>query len=120
MASSARVGGPMSQQEILRAVGRAARQQGIDPVLVAGVVQQESSFRPDAFRAEPQIRDASRGLMQLLLGTARWMGFTGEPAELFDVETNLTYGCRYLRYLLHRYNGHVRRALAGYNAGPGN
>ncbi len=110
----------MTRQAILQAAVAAARAHGVDPVLVAGIIQQESSFDRLAFRAEPHINDASRGLMQLLYGTARWMGYRGEPDGLYDVATNLEYGCSFLRYLLHRYRGDVRRALAAYNAGPGN
>ena len=110
----------MDRGAILSAVAAAARRHGLDPVLVAAVAEQESSFDPRAHRDEPHIGDASRGLMQVLLGTARWMGFDGEADALYDVETNLEHGCRFLRFLLHRYNGHTRTALAAYNAGPGN
>ncbi|HEU5314797.1 MAG TPA: transglycosylase SLT domain-containing protein [Chloroflexota bacterium] len=117
---AARPAGSATRRDILGALVGAASREGLDPVLVAAVVEQESDFDPLAYRAEPQIGDASRGLMQLLLGTARWMGYDGEADGLFDVETSLRYGCIYLRYLQHRYAGDVRRALAGYNAGPGN
>jgi uncharacterized protein YvpB len=110
----------MDRLAILQAVSQVAPAYGLSPVLVAAVAEQESSFDPTAHREEPQIGDASRGLMQELLGTARWMGFDGEPSSLYDVRTNLEVGCRFLRFLMHRYGGHVPTALAAYNAGPGN
>ncbi|MGH2355165.1 MAG: transglycosylase SLT domain-containing protein [Chloroflexota bacterium] len=111
----------MTRTEILQAAVAAARRKAIDPVLVAAVIEQESSFDPRAYREEPHIRDASRGLMQLLYGTATWKGgYSGPPDGLYDVETNLACGCEFLRYLLHRYAGDTRAALAAYNAGPGN
>jgi uncharacterized protein YvpB len=106
--------------EVLSKVVTAALTHGLDPVLVAAVAEQESDFDPLAFRDEPQIGDASRGLMQVLYGTAKWMGYEGQAEGLLDAETSLRYGCVYLRYLMHRYGGDVRCALAGYNAGPGN
>ncbi len=83
--------------------------EGLDPTLVAAVVEQESDFDPRAFRAEPQIGDASRGLMQVLFGTANWMGYTGDADGLLEPENSLRYGCKYLRYLLHRYGDDVQR-----------
>lgn len=109
-----------TRQEILLAVVVAAESHGLDPVLVAAVVEQESDFDSTAFRDEPQIGDASRGVMQVLYGTAKWMGYEGDAQGLLETETSLRYGCTYLRYLMHRYGGDVRSALAGYNAGPGN
>lgn len=111
----------MTREEILRAAIAEAQRQGIDPVLVAGLIQQESEFDPRAHRFEAHLNDASRGLMQVLYGTATWKGgYTGDPEGLYDVETNLRVGCTFLRWLLHRYNGNARVALAAYNAGPGN
>src|ERR687896_339502 len=98
----------MTRQEILASAVGAAQRDGLGPVLVAAVIEQESGFDVHAFRAEPQIGDASRGLMQVLYGTAKWMGYEGDPEGLFDAETSLRYGCVYLRYLMHRYAGNER------------
>jgi soluble lytic murein transglycosylase-like protein len=48
-------------------------------------------------------------------GTARELGVK----DAFDPEQNLDGGARYLRQLLTRYGGDLKRALAAYNAGPG-
>jgi soluble lytic murein transglycosylase-like protein len=59
--------------------------------LVHRVIQRESDYRPGA-RNGPYY-----GLMQILPATARNMGFQGQPHELLDAETNLTWAVKYLR-----------------------
>ncbi len=94
-----------------------AARRGLDPVLIKAVIATESSFNPRAYRAEPQIRDASSGLMQILYQTAKMMGYTGTPEGLFDPETNIRFGSAYLTHQVTRYQGDVPSALAAYNAG---
>ncbi len=59
--------------------------------LVHRVIQRESDYRPRA-RNGPYY-----GMMQILPETARQMGFRGQPSDLLDAQTNLTYAVRYLR-----------------------
>jgi hypothetical protein len=94
-----------------------AQRHAVDPFLVKAVIAAESSFDPRAYRAEPQINDASWGLMQTLYRTARDMGYTGAPEGLFDPATSIEYGTRYLKRQLLRYSGETARAVAAYNAG---
>lgn len=82
----------------------------LDPDLVLAVIAVESNFRPDAVSP----RNA-QGLMQLIPATARRFGVR----DPFDPVENLVGGMRYLRWLLDRFGGDVRLALAGYNAGEG-
>jgi hypothetical protein len=88
----------------------AARRHNLDPALVQAVVAVESGFRPDAVSPK-----GAQGLMQLMPATARYLGVK----DSLDPVDNLDGGTRYLRGLLARYNGDVRRALAAYNAGEG-
>jgi hypothetical protein len=60
----------------------------VPAALIKAIIEKESGFDPNAYRAEPQIGDASRGLMQLLYGTAQALGFAGEPDDLYDPTTN--------------------------------
>jgi hypothetical protein len=106
----------VTRATVLKAVVARAQRNALDPALVAAVVEQESDFDPLAYREEPHLGDASRGLMQLLYSTARGLGYNGPPDGLFDIETNLQLGSSFLRHLLHRY-GDQRSALAAYNAG---
>ncbi len=94
-----------------------AARRGLDPLLIKAVIAKESSFNPREIRPEPQINDASRGLMQVLYGTAKMMGYAGPADGLFEPETNIRFGAAYLAHQLTRYNGNVPSAVAAYNAG---
>lgn len=82
---------------------------------------------PNATRYEAGLGVSSTGLMQVLSSTANWlyssMGYTGKhPADLFDPEAAMYFGCAYLDYL-SKYKGQARGAdfiVQSYNAGPGN
>jgi hypothetical protein len=89
-----------------------------DPALIKAVISAESAWNPSALRAEPQINDASYGLMQILLGTARGMMPTATATDLLDPSTNVDLGTRYLAAQLNRFG--YPGALAAYNGGPGN
>jgi soluble lytic murein transglycosylase-like protein len=91
-------------------IADAARRFGVDPALVAGVIESESGFNAQA--ASPA---GAKGLMQLMDGTARGLGVT----DSFDPVQNVYGGTRFLRQLLDRYNGDAKLALAAYNAGGG-
>lgn len=82
----------------------------IDPLLVYSTMSQESSFKPQAISYK-----GARGLMQLMPATAIRFGVT----NIFDPKQNIEGGVKYLKFLLDTFNGDVRLALAGYNAGEG-
>ena len=97
---------------------RESQANALDPFLVIAVVSAESRFRPDAVS-----RVGAVGLMQLMPNTAAWVAAELDLAPLAadalnDPETNLRLGVWYLRYVLGRYQGNERLALAAYNAGP--
>ncbi|RMG49188.1 MAG: lytic transglycosylase domain-containing protein [Acidobacteria bacterium] len=93
-----------------RLIERVARRHGLDPRLLAALVEEESAREPGAVS-----RAGAVGLAQLMPETARRFGV----ADPSDPEENLEGGARYLRWLLDRYAGDVVRALAAYNAGEG-
>jgi soluble lytic murein transglycosylase len=99
--------------ELTEAAIRAA----IDPMLVAAVVREESSFHPQA-----RSRVGARGLMQLMPETARPMAQSRRLAFndgdiLDDPGANLEMGSAFLAGLLRQF-GDPRLAVAAYNAGP--
>ena len=84
---------------------------GVDSLLLASVVEAESSFDPGACS-----RDGALGLMQVLPSTAADLG----AFDLTDPRANIEAGSLYLGLLLERYGHDLELALAAYNAGPGN
>jgi soluble lytic murein transglycosylase-like protein len=93
---------------------RAASTYEIEPGIAFGLIQTESSFRRNVVSWAGAV-----GYTQLLPSTARYMAPGTTRNQLFETETNLDVGFRYLRYLLDRYDGDVRLALTAYNRGPG-
>lgn len=91
-------------------LARLAREYRLDPGLVLAVMRAESGFDP--FALSPK---NARGLMQLIPETAERFAVR----DAFDPVENLRGGMRYLRWLLSYFEGDVRLALAGYNAGEG-
>lgn len=87
-----------------------AERHGIDPLLVAAIVQVESSFDKEAVSPRGAL-----GLMQMMPTTAEQLGV----ADAYDPGQNLDAGVSYLDYLLRRFDNDLVLALAGYNAGPG-
>ena len=95
-----------------QAVRGESRTQKVPVVLIVAIINVESGWNQDALG-----RDGEIGLMQILPATARWMGFSGADAELFDPAVNVHFGTKYLKFQLDRFNGSLDRAIAGYNAG---
>lgn len=94
--------------EVARMVRAMAPKYRLDPNLVLAVVEVESGFNPKALSPKN-----AQGLMQLIPATAERFGV----ADVWDPEQNLRGGMAYLRWLLDRFDGDVKLALAGYNAG---
>jgi soluble lytic murein transglycosylase-like protein len=94
-----------------RLIHEKSEKYGVDPALVAAVIEQESHFRP---RARSHV--GATGLMQLMPRTGRWMG----ARNLYDPEQNIDAGVKYIKYLDGRFNGDLTKTLAAYNAGEGN
>lgn len=89
------------------AIEQAATEAGVDPALLAALVQHESNFDPTARSSAGAL-----GLAQLMPGTAAGLGV--DPTDPLD---NLRGGARYLKQQLDRF-GSADLALAAYNAGP--
>jgi soluble lytic murein transglycosylase-like protein len=92
---------------------------GIDPALIKAHIKAESNWDVNASRFEAHKTDASWGLMQLMLATAREI--LGKPdlttTQLIQPRINIDAGAKYLRKQLDRYGGNIKSAIAAYNAG---
>jgi len=92
-------------------IASAAATHGLDPKLIAAVVQTESDFNAQAVSPV-----GAQGLMQLMPATAAELGVS----DAFNPEQNIQAGSRYLKRLLDRYHGDTGLALTAYNWGMGN
>ncbi|MFV0371081.1 MAG: lytic transglycosylase domain-containing protein [Azonexus sp.] len=98
--------------DLLRSVHYEATRAGLDPQLVLGLIQVESGFRKYAVSSA-----GARGYMQVM---PFWVKVIGQPEDsLFDLRTNLRYGCTILRHYLDIEKGDLYRALGRYNGSLG-
>ena len=98
----------ITRQDFLTTVQYEATRAGLDPQLVLGVIQVESKFRKYAVS-----KAGARGYMQVM---PFWTKLIGDGDQnLFNLRTNLRYGCTILRHYLTIEHGDTFRALARYN-----
>jgi len=105
---------PMPFREDLE---RYARQNNLDPFLVAALARQESEFNPKAVSVV-----SARGLTQIMPSTGRELSRhlrirPYSTARLFQPQVNLQLGTYYLRSVADSVDGRWEAALAAYNAG---
>jgi soluble lytic murein transglycosylase len=104
---------PYREQVVAR-----AREIGLDPAYVYGLIRQESRFVTDA-----RSHVGASGLMQVMPATARWtarkIGLTDwRPQQITERDTNIQIGTAYLKFALDDFEGSLPLAAAAYNAGP--
>lgn len=108
--NSARYGIPADLAASIEEIALAER---IDPKLAFELVRLESDFKQTAVSPVGAI-----GYTQLMPATARLLSPGISRREIFDRETNLRLGFRFLRGLIRKYNGDLHLALLAYNRGP--
>lgn len=99
--------------DLSAAIYEAAVRENLEPHLAFRLVATESAFRRRAISPVGAV-----GYAQVMPATAAWLEPGVTERDLFDRDTNLRLGFRYLRMLLDQY-GDVRLALLAYNRGPG-
>ncbi|MEP3427229.1 MAG: transglycosylase SLT domain-containing protein [Roseibium sp.] len=93
-------------------IRKAAKKHGVPLKIANAVVQVESNFNPRARGSAGEV-----GLMQIKPATARGMGYRGSTKALYNPETNLEWGMKYLAGAHDRANGDVCGTILRYNAG---
>jgi len=103
----------LERDEFLQSVWYNCKRSQLDVGLVLGLIQVESNFRKRAISAV-----GARGYMQVM---PFWMRLLdeGDVSKLFNMQTNLRFGCVILRHYLERENGNLFMALGRYNGSRG-
>lgn len=96
--------------EIDAFIVKSCKRYKIDPLLIFAQMTQESAFKLNATSHK-----GASGLMQLMPATAARFGVK----NIYDPQQNIEAGVKYMRWLLDKFDGDVRLALAAYNAGEG-
>ncbi|MGX5800981.1 lytic transglycosylase domain-containing protein [Bradyrhizobium sp. Arg314] len=95
-------------------IARYAASYGVPVSLAKAVIKIESNYRPTLVGGAGEI-----GLMQIKPATARMMGYTGSAKGLFDPDTNIKYGMKYLAMARDLGGGTTCGTILKYNAGHG-
>ncbi len=107
-----RVDDPQERMKILKLVHYEARRANLEPELVLALINVESNFNRFAISSAGAL-----GLMQVM---PFWLDEIGRPEDnLFDIRTNLRFGCTILNIYLKRERGNLHKALARYNGSVG-
>jgi soluble lytic murein transglycosylase-like protein len=98
----------LSELSLKPMIQRVAQETKMSPQLLHAVISVESGYDAKAVS-----RAGAKGLMQLMPGTAQRFGVR----DAFDPMQNVRGGALYLKWLLAYFDGDLKLALAGYNAG---
>ncbi|KRB61423.1 transglycosylase [Rhizobium sp. Root708] len=82
----------VEKSEITKIIEKYSKIYQVPASLLHRVVHRESRYNPKAYNKRGYF-----GLMQIKYNTAKSMGYDGQPAGLFDAETNVKYAAKYLR-----------------------
>jgi soluble lytic murein transglycosylase len=107
---------PLAYADVLSAE---AQERGLDPLLLAALIRQESLFEPAATGGSGE-----RGLTQVMAATGE--GIANSLAiedfaldDLYRPAVSIRFGAYYLGVQMGRFDGQILIALAAYNGGPG-
>lgn len=107
-----------TKSPFVREIATASKKYDLDPQIIYATIMTESEGNQYAFRYEPKIKDASLCLGQILISTARRLGFSGNPKELYKPSVCIDLIGKYHRMMLDRYGTLTLVQLAiAYNAG---
>lgn len=95
-------------------ISRYAATYGVPLSLAHAVISVESNYRVNARGSAGEV-----GLMQIKPATARAMGYSGKASGLYNPETNIRYGMKYLGMAHKLAGGTTCGTILRYNAGHG-
>jgi len=106
---------PFPYRELVR---REAAEWGVDPIMLAALIRQESAFKADIVSHAGAV-----GLMQVMPATGKDLAKTYGPAPFAEAnlttpEVNLHLGAAFFVEMNGRYGGDLPLVLSAYNAGP--
>ena len=96
-------------------IQEAANTHGIPASILAGLLEQESGYRPDVIRGETLSSAGAAGIAQFMPATAEQYG-----VDPLDTDSAIDGAARYLAYLVKFFDGDLRLAIYAYNGGEGN
>ncbi|MDH5649027.1 MAG: lytic transglycosylase domain-containing protein [Gammaproteobacteria bacterium] len=103
---------PKTRIDLLKQIHYEATRVNVKPEIILAIIEVESNFNPYAIS-----RAGAHGLMQIM---PFWLKEIGRPGDsLFDVKTNLRFGCTILKFYLDKEKGNLFRALGRYNGSLG-
>jgi soluble lytic murein transglycosylase-like protein len=83
---------------------------------IKAVIGTESDFNPNAYNGSDP-GGGAYGLMQVLYSTAVGLGYSGDPAGLFDPETNIDLGAKLIAQIMARTGSDFSAMYSAYNSG---
>ena len=95
-------------------IERYASENGVPLSLAHAVITVESNYKPNSLGKAGEV-----GLMQIKPATAKLMGYSGSKKGLFDPETNIKFGMKYLGKAQKLGGGTTCGTILKYNAGHG-
>ena len=99
---------PVSRNEIKQSIILESKRNGLPPSLALAVAKVGSDFQPRTLS-----QGNARGVMQLYPQTVDWVS----ADDLWQPDTNIRAGIRYLNRLIQRYFGRRELALSHYHSG---
>lgn len=99
-------------------VQKVSSEYNLDPQVIYATIMTESEGDENAYRFEPHIMDASLCMGQILISTARSLGFEGDPQQMYEPNVCIDLIGKYHRRMLDAYGELTPLQLAtAYNTG---